>query len=230
MLRLEGTDLEIEGDEGFKETVVEQQVYKVFLPAKDKTVLPPDEAEAVAEFEDEALKMGDEPVFELALLDGAADAKEFQIVPAFHHLVRLFREMLRQSEFEIVRLLFLHRPLISAGLDLIKQNVAGPSELCGGAEIVKSSGGVSEFVQYQQVVAPRNFCDKLSHKIDNFISMMRGWRVATAARLLYQEILQFSPGLGHLILRQLVAELETPYRAFISLTACERKRESVHSA
>ncbi len=78
--------------------------------------------------------------FEL-LFDGAVDPEKFEIVPALHHLIRLFRKMLRQGEFEIVCLLFLLRPLVCAGLDLVQQNVAGPSELCGGGPArVRSCG------------------------------------------------------------------------------------------
>ena len=76
-----------------------------FLP-EGEAVLAADEAEAVAEFEQEGLQAGDEAVFEFAFLHGPAEAEEFEVVGAFEHLVGLFGQMLGQGEREVVRLLF----------------------------------------------------------------------------------------------------------------------------
>src|ERR671925_1496025 len=62
---------------------------------------------------------------------------------------------------EIVRLSVRQRPLISSGLNLIKQNVAAPAEFSRGAEVVETGNGVFAAIQEQHVVTPWNFCNKL---------------------------------------------------------------------
>ena len=118
-----------------------------------------DEAEAVAEFEDEALQALDQPVFQLALLHRPADAEELQVVAALEHLVRLLGEMLRQGEREVVRLLFLDSALIGAGFDLVEQDIARPAELRGGAQVVEAGGGVGHLVKNESMMAPGNLRD-----------------------------------------------------------------------
>ena len=54
-------------------------------------------------------------------------------------------------------LLFRHRPLIGPGLDLVKENIARPAELGGGAEVVETGGRVGELVEDQQVLPPGDF-------------------------------------------------------------------------
>ena len=98
VLRLEGAELEIEGDKGLEHAVIKEKVHEIFLSPEDQSVLPADEAEAVTQFQDELLQSFDEPVLQLALLHGAADAEKFKVIAALHHLVRLLRKMLRQRE------------------------------------------------------------------------------------------------------------------------------------
>ena len=50
----------------------------MFLFAPRDAVLASDEAEAVAEFEQEGLQARDEPILQLALLDGAVQAEEVE--------------------------------------------------------------------------------------------------------------------------------------------------------
>ena len=69
--------------------------------------------------------------------------------------------MLGQGEREVVRLLFLHGALVGAGLDLVEQDTARPAKLRRGAQVEKAGGGVSDLVENQKVMTPRNLCDKL---------------------------------------------------------------------
>jgi hypothetical protein len=92
VLGFEGTDLEVESDERLEQTMVEEEVYVILFSAQSEPVLTADEAEAVTEFKEELLQSLNQPVLEFALLPGAADAEEFEVVVAFHHLVRLLRE------------------------------------------------------------------------------------------------------------------------------------------
>ena len=66
--RLERADFQVEGDERLEEAVVEEQVDEILLLPEREPVLAADETEAVAEFEQEGLQAGDEPVFEFAFL------------------------------------------------------------------------------------------------------------------------------------------------------------------
>ena len=118
-------------------------------------VLAADEAEAVAEFEEERLQAGDQPVFEFALLHLPADAEEFEVVGALEHLVGLLGQILRQGEREVVGLLLRHRPFVGAGLDLVEQDIARPAEAGGGAEVVEAGGGVGELCQELAGDGPR---------------------------------------------------------------------------
>ena len=77
-------------------------------------------AETVAEFEQERLQTGNEAVFKFTLLDRAADAEELQAVGAFHHLVGLLGQILRQGEGEVVRLFLNDGAFIRPGLDLVQ--------------------------------------------------------------------------------------------------------------
>ena len=123
---------------------------------KRQPVLAADEAEAVAEFEQERLQTGDQPVFEFAFLDRPADAEELEVVGTLEHLVRLLGQMLRQGEGEVVGLLLRHRPFVGPGLDLVEQDVAGPAELGGGAEVVKQLWRGFNPTEKQDVMPPRD--------------------------------------------------------------------------
>ena len=65
VLRLEGADLEVEGDEGLQEPVVEKRVDEILLAADGEPMLPPNEAEAVAQLEYERLERVDQTVLKL---------------------------------------------------------------------------------------------------------------------------------------------------------------------
>ena len=156
-LRFEGADFEVEGDEGLEEAVVEEEVDEILLFPEGDPVLAADEAEAVAEFEQEGLQARDEAGFEFAFPHGAAQAEKFQIVGTLEHLVGLLGEVLRQGEIEVVRLLFRDGALVGAGLDLVEQHIARPAEAGGGAEIPEAGGGGGEFVQNEEVLPPGNF-------------------------------------------------------------------------
>lgn len=99
--------------------MIEEQIDKVFLRAQHQPVLPAHETKAVAQLQDEVLQSFHEPVLQFALLHGAPESEEFQVVAALHRLLGLLGKMLRQRELEIVRLLLRPRPLICAGLDLV---------------------------------------------------------------------------------------------------------------
>lgn len=92
-LRLEGADLEIEGDERLEEAVVKEEVDEILLFPESNAMLPADEAKAVAEFEQEGLQARDEAFFKFPFLDRLAEAEEVEAVGAFEHFIRLFREM-----------------------------------------------------------------------------------------------------------------------------------------
>jgi hypothetical protein len=140
MLRV-SNGVKIERHQRPEEAVIEKQINEILLLAEREPVLAADEAETVAEFEEEHLEAGDQPVFEFALLDRAFEAEEFEVVGTFEHLVRLPGQMLRQGEGEVVGFLLRHRPFISPGFDLVQQDVARPAESGGGAEVVKAGGG-----------------------------------------------------------------------------------------
>lgn len=124
----------------------------------------------MAQFQNERLEAGNQPVLKLPFLHRPCDAEKSQIVAALQHLVRLLREMLRQRESEVVRLLLPRRPFIRLRFDLVQQHAPAPAALRRGAEVVEPGSGIGELVQNQPVMAPRNFGDKLSQK---FVSRVR---------------------------------------------------------
>ena len=147
MLGLKAGDFEVEGDQGFEEAVVEEQIDVVVLLAKDQAVLASDETKTVTEFQDESLKVRDEAVFEFAFLHLAVDSEEFEIVTALEYLIGLFGEILGQSQCEIMGLLLDHRPLVGTSLDLVEQDAAGPAEPGGGTKVVETCCGVFHLLQ-----------------------------------------------------------------------------------
>jgi len=108
--------------------VVKQQIDEVLLIPKDEPVLPADEAEAIAQFEDEALEFVDKPVLQLPLTNRLADSEKFEVVAALDRLVGLLGEVIGQRQREIVGFLLGPRPLISLGLNLVEEDVPGPAE------------------------------------------------------------------------------------------------------
>ena len=69
ILRLERPHLQFKRHQRFEEAVVEKQVDEILLLTQRQAVLAAHEAETVAEFEEERLQAGDQPVFEFPLLD-----------------------------------------------------------------------------------------------------------------------------------------------------------------
>ena len=120
VLRLELANFEIERNECFEEPMIEQQIDEVFFRAQDHAVLAADKAESVSEFEQEALQVVDEQVFEVAFLDGSMDAQELEVVAALHHLGGLLGESFGQGFGEVVRLAFGDAPLVRTGFDLVE--------------------------------------------------------------------------------------------------------------
>jgi len=104
MFGFKWTDLQLEGHQGLEEAVIEKEVDEILLLPQRQPVLAADEAEAVAEFEDEVTQPFDEPFFQCAFLNRPADAEEFQVVRAFEHLIGLFDQVFGQGEIEIVGL------------------------------------------------------------------------------------------------------------------------------
>ena len=158
--------------------MVEEEIDEILLLPEGDPVLAADEAEAVAEFEQEGLQAGDEAVFEFAFPHGAAQAEELQVVGTLEHLVGLLGEVLRQREIEVVRLLFRDRAFVGTGLDLVEQDIARPTEAGGGAEIPKAGGGIRELVQDEEVLAPWNFCSNLLQKPSSVAVLQFGDRLS----------------------------------------------------
>ncbi len=79
-LRLEGADFEVERHKGLEEAVIEEEVDEILLFPKGDAVLATDEAKAVAEFEQEGLQAGNEPVFEFAFFHCLAESEEIEAV------------------------------------------------------------------------------------------------------------------------------------------------------
>ena len=137
---------------------------KYSLRPRVTPVLAADEAEAVAEFEDEVAQLFDQAVFKFAFLDLAVDAQEFEAVAALERLLGLFGQVVGQHLREVVTLALCERALIGLGLDLIEQDVSAPAEAGAGAQVVQALRRHFELVQEQQVMAPWDFCDSLSQK------------------------------------------------------------------
>ena len=119
-------------------------------------MLSSDEAEAVVKLEDEGLEGVDQPVFELALLDGLPDAKEIDVVAALEDFVGLLGHRLREGDPEVVRFLFRDSSFVGLSFDLIEQNVATPAELRGSAQVVEPGGGVGNPCERIRMVTPGN--------------------------------------------------------------------------
>ncbi len=103
-------------------------------------------------------------VFQLTFLHRPAEAEKLQVVAALERLLGLFRQMLRQRGGKIVRLARLEGALIGTGLDLVEQDIAAPAEARRGAEGVKPGRGSGSLIENQEILSPRDFCDKLPQK------------------------------------------------------------------
>lgn len=66
--------------------MIEEQVDEVFVSPECDAMLAADEAEAVAELEDEVAQFLGQSIFELPLLDLAADAEELEVLSALQGL------------------------------------------------------------------------------------------------------------------------------------------------
>ena len=75
---------------------------EILLMPKREPVLAADEAETVSKFQEKSLQAGDQPIFEFALLDRAAEAKEFEVIGALKHLICLLGKMFRQGERKVM--------------------------------------------------------------------------------------------------------------------------------
>lgn len=84
--------------------MVEEQIDEVVLLPQQQPMLAADEAEAVAQLQDEILELVDQVILQLALPDGLADAEEFEVVGALQRFLSLLRQVLRQGEREVVGL------------------------------------------------------------------------------------------------------------------------------
>lgn len=149
--------------------MVEKQVHEILLFPQREPVLPPDEAEAVAKFQNELLQPRSQPVLQFALLHPSLQPEELQMVAAFQHLVGLFGQMLRQGGAEIVAFLLRQRPPVGPGFDLANENVPGPAELSGGAEVKDQLAGVLDFAKKVDVMPPRDHPGHFSRSLrENF--------------------------------------------------------------
>ena len=118
-------------------------------------MLPSDEAKAVAELENEGLECIDQPIFELALLDGLGDAEELEVVTALENLVGPLGQRHRQSRGEVMRLLLFDKGCrLRACFDLIEQDVATPTEMRGRAQVVKTGRWIGNPRKRIRMVTP----------------------------------------------------------------------------
>lgn len=120
-------------------------------------MLPADEAEFVAELQDEFPHPVDEAVLELTLLHRAPDAEELQIVGTLERFIRLLHQMLRQRNWKVVHLAVLKRSLVRLRLDLIEQHVAAPAESRGRVQVMKASRRGACLIEDLKVMSPWDF-------------------------------------------------------------------------
>lgn len=91
--------------------MIEEQVVEVFVSPECDAMLAADEAEAVAELEDEVAQFLGQSIFELPLLDLAADAEELEVVSALQGLFGVFGQAFGKNRGEVVALAFGQRAL-----------------------------------------------------------------------------------------------------------------------
>lgn len=87
-------------------STLQEEIDEILLLPEGDPVLAADEAEAVAEFEQEGLQAGDEAVFQFTFRHG------------------LLGEVFWQGEIEVVRLLIRDGAFVGSGLDLVEQDIA----------------------------------------------------------------------------------------------------------
>jgi len=165
ILRRERPDLEIEGDEGLEEPVVEKEIAVVFFATEDEPVLAPDETKAVAQRQNEGTQARDKPVLQLAFAHGPAEAEKFEVVAALERFLGLLGKVFREGGREVVRLARSEGTLESPGLDLVEQDVAGTAEPRGGAEVVEAGGGGFDLLDDLDVVPPRDCGQQFLNKL-----------------------------------------------------------------
>jgi hypothetical protein len=156
MFGLEGTDLEVKGNERLQETVVEKQVDEVLLATDGQPMLPSYEAKAVPELKDERLQRIDQPGFEFPLLKGVCDAKEFEIVAALEDLICSLGQWLWQGKLKVMSLLLLDSAFVSRRFDLIEQHIAAPAEMCCRAQVIQPGRRVENPRKRVGVMTTRN--------------------------------------------------------------------------
>ena len=66
---------------------------------------------------------------------------------------------------EVVRFLVRDGAFVGAGLDLVEQDIAGPTEAGGGAQIPEVFGGRFHAPQHQDMMSPRDHGDEISHDL-----------------------------------------------------------------
>ena len=88
VLGLEGAFLQVDDHEAAQAQVVEQQVDVEVLLADVEVILPPDEGEALAEFQQELLQVGQQAGFQFALVEGLFEREEVEDVGVFEGLAR----------------------------------------------------------------------------------------------------------------------------------------------
>jgi len=154
-----------EGDERLEEAVIDRRSMKYSFFPRAIRCWRTDEAEAVAEFEEEGLQARDEAVFEFALANGAAQAEELEVGGTLEHFIRLLGEVLGQGEVEVGRLLFGDGAFAGTGFDLIEQHIARPAKAGGGAEIPEAGDWIGELCEDVRVVSPRSGRHQFSHSL-----------------------------------------------------------------
>ncbi len=88
VLGLEGAFLEVDHDEAAEAEMIEEQVEVEIIVADIEAVLPADEGEALAEFEQEFLEVGEQAGFQFALMEGLFEREEVEDVGVFEGLAR----------------------------------------------------------------------------------------------------------------------------------------------
>lgn len=165
MLRREVAHLEIDGDECLEEAVVEEQIDEILLFAKGEAVLPADETKAVAEFQNEALHLRDQAVLQVSFRHLPVDAEEFEAVAGLEGFLGLLGERGGQRGGKVMGFALGQGALVGAGLDLVEQNGAAPTEGGGGLEVIEERGRVRDTGQHVGVMSPRDGRNQFSHSL-----------------------------------------------------------------
>ena len=155
MFCLELTHLELDDDEGPQPQMVEEQV-DVEAPAIDLEVhLASDEGESDTEFEEEIADSEKQAAMKLSLPDRGAQFQELQDVRVLQESLCAFGDRTRQGTCEVRdgAPLTLEQP----GIDLVFEDVPGPSVLEGSLQVPRSCGRIRDTVEESTVVPPGQF-------------------------------------------------------------------------